>query len=363
MQQKKFRNLVDEYLNGQIKHEFIPPQLSYKDDDTNTKIDILTPNDITILFGPSGSGKSRIAAYLVRQLLLETPDTFFIRYQNGKKNRVVFIETEMSDNFLIRYHFTDNFYEYDSFEDANRCLDLKNRFILSPFNSLSIKDSLTQLKEIARNEIQYIHDYNIVFFIDNLGSFASDLNSSTNNEFIKDFKATLSKFTVLAVMHSNFKDDSRNKNNPTGALGSSAEKIAQTILQVVPNSSGSLRLTLNKSKTQDDRAKPGIYLSYKEIDGKLIFEEKSQKEYSIVKDFVNESNEKSNYDFEVSNKILNHLNGKSDDHNDRLKQNLVYAFPKYLKKSSMYPKVNKLIDEKILLNKNGYLFHKDEKCH
>jgi len=359
--EQEIKNLVEEYVKGNIKNEYIPPLLSYVDNVANCKIDILTQNDITVLFGPSGCGKSRVAAYLVRQLLLEEPDKFFLRDRNNKKMRVIFIESEMSDYSLVKYFLKDNFFEYDTFHQAYKDLKLQNRYCLYPFNNLSVSDSLSQLKKIAANEIQNLNDYNIVFFIDNLGSFTEDLNSSTNNSFIKELKAILSEFTVLAVMHSNFKDEAKNKNNPTGALGSSAEKIAQTIIQVKPQADNILQLVLNKSKTQDDKKRPAIFLSYKEENRKIIFEQKSQSEYLVVKNINEQKNEKSNDVFiTLSNMILNHFNKKPDNDVERLRQNLAYAFPDFLKKAAMYPKINKLVDDKILFYKGDYLFHKDE---
>lgn len=76
--EQEIKNLVEEYVKGNIKNEYIPPLLSYVDNGANCKIDILTQNDITVLFGPSGCGKSRVAAYLVRQLLLKEPDKYFL---------------------------------------------------------------------------------------------------------------------------------------------------------------------------------------------------------------------------------------------------------------------------------------------
>jgi hypothetical protein len=265
----------------------------------------------------------------------------------------------MSDYSLVRYFLKDIFFEYDSFLQAYKDLKLQSRYCLYPFNKLSVSDSLSQLKKIAANEMRNLNNYNIIFFIDNLGSFTEDLNSSTNNSFIKELKAILSDFTVLAVMHSNFKDEAKNKNNPTGALGSSAEKIAQTILQVKPQVNSSLQLVLNKSKTQDDKKRPAIFLSYKEENGRIIFEQKSQSEFSNEKDITERKNE-NNSDYTLSNLILNHFNNRPDNDVERLRGNLVYAFPSFLKKSAMYPKVDKLVDDKILFFKGDYLFHKDE---
>ena len=62
----------------------------------------------------------------------------------------------------------------------------------------------------------------------------------------------------------------------------------------------------------------------------------------------------------MSNLILNHFNNRPDNDVERLRGNLVYAFPSFLKKSAMYPKVDKLVDDKILFFKGDYLFHKDE---
>jgi hypothetical protein len=89
----------------------------------------------------------------------------------------------MSDYSLVRYFLKDIFFEYDSFLQAYKDLKLQSRYCLYPFNKLSVSDSLSQLKKIAANEMRNLNNYNIIFFIDNLGSFTEDLNSSKNNSF------------------------------------------------------------------------------------------------------------------------------------------------------------------------------------
>jgi len=361
MEQKKRKNLVEAYLNGDIKYLDTVPLLCFSDEELPIKLDILTSEDITILFGPSGCGKSRVAALLVRQLLLRESEKYFKRLENNKKYRVIFIDTEMSENNVVRYFLEDNFYEYDSFQDANDDLGLKDRFSLYSFSSASIEDSLSELMLIADEEEKYLNDFNIVFFIDNLGSFTEDLNSPANNRLIKDLKSVLSKFTVLTVLHSNFKENSSNKNNATGALGSSAEKIGQTVLQVIPFSeSGGLKLKLKKSKTQDDKRQTEVSFCYEEINGKLIFKSMSQNEIHNNRNTKDDKCDSKHNEHECSNKILNYLNGKKLDHVDRLRQNLVKAFPGFYEKSSMYKKLNTLVEQKVLRFEGVYLFHKDE---
>jgi hypothetical protein len=362
MEQRKTKNLVEAYIKGEINYVATIPLLRFNDEELGVKLDILTPEDITILFGPSGCGKSRISAFLVRQLLLRDSDKYFNRVENNKKYRVVFIDTEMSENNVVRYFLEDNFYEYESFHEANRDLTLIDRFKLYSFSSVSIEESYTSLREIAKEEEKYLNDYNIVFFIDNLGSFTEDLNSSTNNRLIKDLKAVLSKFTVLAVMHSNFKESSNNKNNATGALGSSAEKIGQTVLQVLPYiENGGIRLKLKKSKTQDDRKHVEVSFFYEEANGKVIFKNVSQKEL-LLNESLEQDKDKSKRirDEELSNIILKYLQGKPLKSVDRLRGNLANAFPNIYKKSTLYPRIDTFVDQKVLKYENDYLFHKDE---
>jgi hypothetical protein len=361
MEQNIARNLVEAFINGEINYSTTIPLLSFSDDKLNNSLDILTPGDFTILFGPSGCGKSRVAAFIVRQLLLKETDKCFKRFKNDKKYKVVFIDTEMSINNILRYFLNDNFHEYASKEDMERDLMLVDRFSLYSFSSASIDESHIELKRIAKEQEKYLTEFNVIFFIDNLGSFTEDLNSSSNNRLIKDLKATLSKFTALTVMHSNFKESSINKNNATGALGSSAEKIGQTVLQVFPlNESGRIKIKLKKSKTQDDRRQIEIGLFYEEINGKVVFQNVSQSEllHSYTDHDKNDSRRTS--DEQLSNIILSYLNKKSLKHVDRLRSNLALAFPSIYKKSAMYSRIDAFVEQGTLKYDEEYLFHKDE---
>jgi hypothetical protein len=267
---------------------------------------------------------------------------------------VIVVETEMSDSAVMEYYMQNNFSEYDSFYEAYKDMEHKERYNIYPVSSHSIDESNNDLRLIAREEEKYLNDYNIIVFVDNLGSFTEDLNSSSNNGWMKNFKAIFSKFSVLAVMHSNFKESSNNKGSATGSLGSSAEKIAQNVLQVTRYDEGAT-IRLKKSKTQNDRKRIELSFLFNEIGNKSIV---SMSKVPFAKK-QNEDESKSRR-ITLSNRILNHLNGKPVDSDERLKKNLVNAFPDLYKEKMMYQIIKEFENDKILYQRNDFLFHNDE---
>jgi hypothetical protein len=210
------------------------------------------------------------------------------------------------------------------------------------------------LRLFAKEQEKFLPDYNIIFFIDNLGSFVPDLNSSSNNGWMKEFKSTFSPFTVLCVMHANFKESSNNKSSATGSLGSAAQKIAANVFQVDKMDEGAT-LTLYKSKTQNDRSKPKLPLLITEKENALIVS------VSKVPLTFRQNEDKSKaINIILSNRILNRLNGKPVESDERLKKNLVNAFPDLYKEKMMYQKIKEFEKDKILFQRNDFLFHKDE---
>jgi hypothetical protein len=354
MEQKKYKNLVPLYLSGNIEIKPVIPFLTFDEDEIGIRFDILTPNDLTILFGPSGCGKSRICAFLIRQFLLKIPDRYFLKFPSEKEYRVVCIDTEMSEQNVLKYFIENSLYDFNVHE-MNTELQLLDRYEVIPLIGHSIPDRIEALREIVTDQLKYKSKYEIIFFIDNLGSFCDDLNSSANNKFVNDIKTLLAEHTVLSVLHSNHKEHSFNKNNATGSIGTIAERLAQNVIQVENPKSNTYTLQLKKSKTQDDKGDIKIEIYQQEADGHLIFSEIKQSEISDSKRSTEKLNHEKFFDM-----LLLHLKDKADDSPDRTMKSIVLKFKGIYGKSSVYDKIKSMKEINQAFEKDGFIFLSNE---
>ncbi len=350
MEQKKYKNLVPLYLSGNIQIKPIIPLLKFDEDEIGVQFGILTPNDLTILFGPSGCGKSRICAFLIRQILLKIPDRYFLKYPSEKEYRVVCIDTEMSEHNVLKYFIENSFYDF-KVPEMNSELQLEERYEVIPLIGHSIPERIDALREIVKDQEKYKSKNEILFFIDNLGSFCDDLNSSANNKFVNEIKTLLAEHTVLAVLHSNHKEHAYNKNNATGSIGTIAERLAQNVIQVENPLSNTYTLQLNKSKTQDDKGNIKVEILQQEVDGHLIFTEIKQSEISDCKRSAEKLNDET-----FSEILLLHLKDKPDDSSDRTMKAIVLRFKGIYGKSSVYDKIKSMKEKNQAFEKDGYIF-------
>lgn len=355
-QQRKFKNLVPAVLNGELSKERPLPILSYYNSDKNLRINILTPNDITLFFGETSCGKSKIGAFLIKQLLLKKTESNFKRFQNKKPYKVIVVDTEMTKENVRRYFMDDNFYEYESINVAGDELLFKDCYEIYSINENSIDECNEALMLFAKEQEQYLKDFNIVFFIDNLGSFVEDLNSSSNNGWVKQFRATFSLYTVLCVMHSNIKETSSNKKNATGSLGSAIEKIVANRFQVDKMEEGAT-ITLLKSKTQNDRESPKLPFLITETENALIVNVSDMPLTSKK----NDKSTKKVPDNELQIMLLEHLNTLPLDSDLRTRTNITNEFANVYSTGSWGNKLTQFINEGILIAKEkGRLYHIDE---
>ena len=350
----KQKSIIEMFLDGELDTITDNKILEFNRDLIGREFTLLTEGDFTLLFGPTSSGKSRIGAYFLRQFLLEKPDRYFVRKENGKKYVIVYVDTEMSGQNMLKYFVDDNFYEFKSIKEAIDKLQLKKRFQLLSYAEYDIEQRKIKLKEF----ISMINkeEYNYVFFLDNLASFTEDPNNTINNKVVNELKSILADFPVLVVLHSNHKDGS-NRNNATGSIGTVMERLAANILQIANPVNQKFTLELKKSKSQPDKIKTQVCINQTEKNGKLIMNEIYEIDDSMGDD---KKDNKRMSDEEISKMILSHLNKKAFNSDERQRKSVVQFLNPYYGKSRVYEIISSLKEKGKLNEENGYLRHIDE---
>jgi len=363
---EQHENLVLEYFNKSINEEQEVPVLEIDENNVGVKFHILTSKDVTLLRGVTGCGKTQVCAFLIRQLILKKPDTFFRRLDNGKPFLVYVFETEMSVLNILGSYLKNAFPEFnknklcDELTISERCPDINGmkRLFLKSFRKYSLDDRKKKLEEFANELNKFSKSHNIVILIDNIGSFSSDLNSGQNNQLINEIFSALSDFTVLIVMHTNHKESSSSKNNATGLVGSVVERIAQNIFEIFKNESKKVSMKLVKSKTQDDKLNLIVDFLQDESDEKYFVKDVvTSNNLSIEKQKNKSGSRVSHEDFEI--RIKKFIKPELNNSNKRTRKCIEEIFPEY-KQKAILGKIKDLVDAKVLIDTGGFLFHKDE---
>jgi hypothetical protein len=356
---EQLSNLVDVWLNGELRED-ITPVLEIDENSIGTKLHIATPEDVTLLIGVTGCGKSQVCAYLVRQFILPEEDSFFKRIKNNRPFVVYIFETEMAKQNLVKYYCKNAFYDY-SMDQCKDNLNISERLYVYSLKNYSIperkKKLIAKLNEIKKDA----EKYNFVIFIDNIGSFCPDLNAGGTNEIVNEIFSALSDLTSFVVMHTNHKPNSQTKSNATGLAGSVVEKLSQNTIEIQKNESKLITMLLKKSKTQDDTLDTAINFIQEEAEGKFFIKE-------VVTgpvNFNNYENKTENAsrvsDEEFLQRIRDHVKDKPNNSPERTIKYFKSLFPEYSDTSkSVDNKIKEFVNKKILIKEGGYIFHKDE---
>ena len=357
---EQLRNIVEEWAYETLNEQHITPILQINENHVGTKFHIATNKDVTLLRGVTGCGKSQVCAFLVRQFVLESEDLFFKRIKNDKPFKVYVFDTEMSDLNIKKYFLKDAFHEYSKKEIISNLKVTESLYVLY-LKEYSMEDRMGQLLNKAKEIKKEAQAYNNIIFIDNIGSFCEDINSGSTNKLVHNIFAALSEFTTFVIMHTNHKENSQTKSNATGLVGSVVERLSQNIVEIQKSESKLITMLLKKSKTQDDKLDTAINFIQEEAEGKFFIKEVVTGPVNF-NNYENKTENASRVPDEIFlQKIRDHIKDKPHNSPERTIKNLKLLFREYSDTSkSVHNEITKLVDQKILKNEGGFIWHKDE---
>jgi len=304
---------------------------------------ILNKNEITLIVGAKGCGKSKFMYHIIKQILSnETDEEFKIIKKEDYK--VICFDSESGDSRIIDWSLKNVF---DDLNDDYIENELKEKLFLyslakvSPFNRVNEIDKIyNQLQEKYPNS-------HFIVGIDIVSCLTDDPNANSNFGIIDKLKSKLSSCTIIALIHSSLKEEER-FGIPAGSIGTALEKFAY-ITFAIKKAENNKHLVLfknTKAEFTDSTNNNYFFLQVEEIDDRVKITGLSDSNGEIIqKKKGNTKVDKNDFDsylFELIN------NTEKDE--DKLQKNIVELLQKKfgLKRAIVYQKIKTLKDHDII---------------
>ena len=349
--------ILRKYIAGEIETDQEKNKVLELDKDIITICDgktLLAKGEMTLVVGGKSSGKSKIVNHLIKQILGEKCDDGYILTQN-QDYRVIQFDSEMGIDRLVKWSIISP-YE-DEYGSSYLQDTLVKNFSLYSLKKITPEERIAYISDIVdafKNDNPNAH---FIVCIDVGTCLTSDTNSSQNGGLIDTLFNRLSGSTLIVTIHHSFKDDTKSGIG-MGSIGTALEKLCAIKILVNPTDTEKRhKVEFLVSKYEDvNKDKDYFYLhTEKDDDGKIHINGISDSLGVVIKKKGNskvDDNEFSKYLIDLI------LNSNTDE--ERLRKNIVpILMDKFnLKQSMVYNKINKLINDNIIIEEFGQLLVK-----
>lgn len=324
--------------------------------DIDSGITLLMKNEMNLIVGATGSGKSKIGAYFKRQLILEECDPEFIRNIDFKKNRILVIDTEMDKARICIWYCQTPFYDLSN-SKLEKLVDENKLIGKSLHGAGSEKEKIDIITNCVNEFKSNFPDDNLVVIIDSVFSLVENTNDPMNNKIANDLSNLLSNTTSIIISHTN---KAQNSTSATGSLGTSLERYASIILNVSPSTNNSTDLIIKKTKANpnDHNIKINIKSKPVRIPCKSNTNNLEIEIYPLYQPSITNKNEKSdnvNLEDKCFELIKFYEKEYTNNKDEMLQKNIVIRLEKDTNKAdkTIYKYLKKLkVDGKIKIDNN-----------
>ena len=349
--------ILRKYLAGEIETDQEKNKVLELDKDKITICDgktLLASGEMTLVVGGKNSGKSKIVNHLIKQILGEKCDDGYILTQN-QDYRVIQFDSEMGIDRLVQWSIISPYEdEYGRSYVEENLVDKLFLYTLKKINPEARIDYISITVDGLKNDNPNAH---FIVCIDVGTCLTSDTNSSQNGGLIDTLVNRLSGSTLIVTIHHSFKDDTKSGIG-MGSIGTALEKLCAIKILVNPTDAEKRhKVEFLVSKYEDvTKDKDYFYLhTEKDEEDKIHINGISDSLGVVIRKKGNSKVD--NIEF---TKFLIDLIANSKTNEERLRKNVKDVVMKKFNigKSTAYKKIDKLIDDNIIIEECDLLFVK-----
>jgi len=346
-------NILLKYLNGEIESSANNNILVLNDEIfkvCNGKA-LLNKNEMTLIVGGKGSGKSKFMYHLIKQILMnETDEEFKIIKKDDYK--VICFDSEMGHSRLVDWALKNVF---DDINDDYIKNELQDKLFLYSLVSVSPYNRINEIG-IIYNQLQKKYpDSHFIVCIDVVSCLTDDPNANSNFGIIDKLKSTLSSSTLIATIHNSLKDEEK-FGIPAGSIGTALEKLAFITVAIKKPDELKRHLVVfknTKAEYTDSSTNNYFYFHIDTIDDIIKITGLSDSNGEIIKKKKgNTKVETDDFKFYLFELIKN-----STSDSDRFRKNIVPIIMEKFKygSTSVFNKIKALIEEGVIKEIDGEL--------
>jgi len=338
-------NILLKYLNGEIESSANNNILVLNDEIIKVCKGkaILNKNEITLIVGAKGCGKSKFMYHIIKQILSNDTDEDF-KIVKKEDYKVICFDSESGDSRIIDWSLKNVF---DDISDDYIKNELQEKLFLyslakvSPFNRGNEIDKIyNQLQEKYPNS-------HFIVGIDIVSCLTDDPNANSNFGIIDKLKSKLSSCTIIALIHSSLKEDEK-FGIPAGSIGTALEKFAYITFAIKKAENNRHLVFFKNTKAEfiESTNNNYFFLQVEEIDNKVKITGLADSNGEIFK--KRKGNTKVDTD-EFNNYLYELINNAEKDE-DKLQKNIVELLQNKfgLKPATVYYKIQTLKDQGII---------------
>ena len=216
-------NVLLKYINGDIESSDKNNILVLNDEIIKVckGKTLLNKNEMTLIVGGKGSGKSKFMNHLIKQLLMNETDEEF-KILKPEDFKVICFDSEMSESRIVEWSILN---VYKEFGDDYVKDELKEKLFLYSLAKEKFSDRTDEIIKIYKQlHLKYPNSHFIIC-IDVGSSLTNDLNSNLNSGYIDLLRAQLTSCTLIMTIHNSLKDEDK-LGVPAGSIGTALEKLA-----------------------------------------------------------------------------------------------------------------------------------------
>jgi hypothetical protein len=349
--------ILKKYIAGEIETNHDKYKLLELDKEIITICDgktLLAWGEMTLVVGGKNSGKSKFVNHLLKQILVPKCDAGYILMQK-QDFRVISFDSEMGIDRLVQWSIIGPYEdEYGrSYIEEN----LVDKLYLYSLKKISPDVRIAYITDIVDGLKKDNPHTHFIVCIDVGTCLTSDTNSSQNGGLIDTLVNKLSGSTLIVTIHHSLKDESKSGIS-MGSIGTALEKLCA--IKILVNSTdveNRHKVQFLLSKYEDvNKNKDYFYLhTEKDDDGKIQINGISDSLGVVIRKKGNSKVD----DNEFTNFLID-LIDNSTSNEDRLRKNIkdILMNKFNLGKSSVYKKIDKLIDDNIIIEEFDQLFVK-----
>jgi energy-coupling factor transporter ATP-binding protein EcfA2 len=346
--------IVKKYIAGDIEANQEKYKLLELDKEIITICEgrtLLALGEMTLVVGGKNSGKSKFVNHLIKQIIGEKCDAGYILTQK-QDYRVVSFDSEMGIDRLVQWSIISPYEEeYGPSYIKENLVDKLYLYSLKKVTPELRIGYITDIVERLKKDNPNAH---FIVCIDVGTCLTTDTNSSQNGGLIDTLVNKLSGNTLIVTIHHSLKDESKSGIG-MGSIGTALEKLCAIKILVNPTDSEKRhKVEFLLSKYEDvNKDKDYFYLhTEKDDDGKIHLNGLSDSLGVVIRKKGNSKVA----DNEFSEFLIDLIENSNSDE-ERLRKNVkeVLMNKFNIGKSSVYRKIDKLIDDKIIKEEDDQL--------
>jgi hypothetical protein len=347
-------NVLLKYLNGDIESSAKNNILVLNDEIIKVckGKTLLNKNEMTLIVGGKGSGKSKFMNHLIKQILMNETDVEF-NIVNQEDFKVICFDSEMSESRLVEWSIKN---VYNEFGDEYVNDILKDKLFLYSLVKEKFNNRTDEIVKIY-NQLQLKYPKSHFIICIDVGScLTNDLNSNLNAGYIDLLKAQLNTCTLIMTIHNSLKDEDQ-LGVPAGSIGTALEKLAFIMIAIKkPDQLNRHKVIFFNSKSNVTTSENDYFYFHIETVNEITkITGLSDSDGILIKE------KKRNIKVEPDEfkSILFELLSNTKTIEDRLQKNIVQILKVKFdyQNSSVYEKIKILRDQGLInLNKDGELF-------